>query len=458
MNFNRISSRREILSHGCRTLSSIGAAAALGRIGLTGAKAQTAGDYKALVCVFLFGGNDANNLLIPNGAAGYAAYQSIRQGLAIAQGSLIRITDPLHNDASYGLHPSLAAIAPLYTGSAKRLALVANVGTLVQPAARDAATGLPQLNRTTLPVNLYSHSDQQTAWQTASPQGGANTGWSGRLADKTLSRNTGSLPPSIGIGATALQLVGQTTQPTGIDTSRFTLSEPVTDPGSAALQQILNLSGGGVLVQAARNSMKGAIQTASDVNAALSGSASLGVTFPTTDIGAQLGQVAKLIQVRGSLGATRQIFFCSQGGYDTHTNQLTQQATLYSALAAALAAFDQAMTQLNAQDSVTVFTESDFGRTFQPNGNGGTDHGWGSHALVMGGAVRGGQVYGEFPTLTLAGSDDSTTRGTWIPSTSEDQYEATLAKWFGVSAQSDLDYVFPNLHTFGYAGLGFMNT
>ena len=160
--------------------------------------------------------------------------------------------------------------------------------------------------------------------------------------------------------------------------------------------------------------------------------------------------MAKLIQVRASLGVSRQIFFCSQGGYDTHSNQLAQHVTLYSQLAAALVAFDQAMSTLNVQNSVTTFTESDFSRTFQPNGNAGTDHGWGSHALVMGGAVKGGALYGTYPTLALSGPDDSGHRGTWVPSTSEDQYMGALAKWFGLSAQADLDYVFPNLAKFEY--------
>jgi hypothetical protein len=194
---------------------------------------------------------------------------------------------------------------------------------------------------------------------------------------------------------------------------------------------------------------KDAIAVAQAVNAAVAGSSSLGVTFANTDIGTQLAQVAKLIQVRAALGATRQIFFCSQGGYDTHSNQLPLQVTLYTNLAAALAAFDQAMGVLSVENNVTTFTESDFSRTFQPNGNAGSDHGWGSHALVMGGAVNGGNLYGAFPTLALSGPDDSGTRGTWVPSTSQDQYGGALAKWFGL-AQADLDYVFPNLHSFGY--------
>ena len=194
-------------------------------------------------------------------------------------------------------------------------------------------------------------------------------------------------------------MIGESTQPSTVNTSNFGLVAPATDPGSTALLNMLGLSSGVTLIQAAQSSLKDAIAVAQAVNAAVAGSSSVGVTFPNTDIGTQLAQVAKLIQVRAALGATRQIFFCSQGGYDTHSNQLPLQVTLYSNLAAALAAFDQAMGVLSVENNVTTFTESDFSRTFQPNGNAGSDHGWGSHALVMGGAVNGGNLYGGFPTL-----------------------------------------------------------
>jgi uncharacterized protein (DUF1501 family) len=439
-------SRRDFLRLGCRTLSSIGAAAAFGRAGLITARAQTSSDYKALVCIFLFGGNDANNLLVPNDSATYANYQKVRQNMALSQGSLVSIHDAASN-ATYGLHPSFAPIAPLYTTS-KRLAIMMNTGTLLQPVPR-GSNGLPQLNAVPLPVNLYSHSDQQNEWQNAMPQGGATSGWSGRLSDRVAGASAGIVPPAITLAGNTLQLIGQNTQPSSVNTSNFGLTAPATDPGSVALQGLLSLSSGVTLVQAAQKSLQGAITVAQAVNAALAGSTSLGVTFPTSDIGTQLGQVAKLIQVRSSLGASRQIFFCSQGGYDTHSNQLAQQVTLYGNLAAALSTFDQAMTALNVQNNVTTFTESDFGRTFQPNGNAGTDHGWGNHALIMGGAVNGGALYGAFPTQALGGPDDSGGRGTWVPSTSEDQYMGALAKWFGL-AQADMDYVFPNLHAFQY--------
>jgi uncharacterized protein (DUF1501 family) len=446
MKLESFKSRREFLRLGCRALSTAGAAAALHRAGLITAKAQTTGDYKALVCIFLFGGNDANNMLIPNDAAGYANYQTIRQNLAIPQASLTSIHDAA-SSATYGLHPSLAPLAPLYTTS-QRLAIMMNVGTLLHPVPR-GSNGLPQLNSVRLPLNLYSHSDQQIQWQDATPQGSGSTGWAGRLADRVAAGSGGVVPPAITLAGNTLLLVGQNTQPSAVTTTNFGLVAPASDPGSTALQSLLSLNGGATLVQAAQSSLQDAVSIAGAINAALSGSSSVGVTFPNTSIGSQLSQVAKLIQVRGSLGASRQIFFCSQGGYDTHSNQLAQHVTLYSQLAAALVAFDQAMSALNVQNSVTTFTESDFSRTFQPNGNAGTDHGWGSHALVMGGAVKGGALYGTYPTLALSGPDDSGSRGTWVPSTSEDQYMGALAKWFGLQ-QADTDYVFPNLNSFGY--------
>ena len=446
MTFQQPRSRRDLLRLGCRALSAAGAAAAFGKAGLMTARAQTASDYKALVCIFLFGGNDANNLLVPNDTTTYANYAKIRANLALSQGSLVSIHDAASN-ANYGLHPSFASIAPLFTTS-KRLAIMMNVGTLLQTVPR-GSNGLPQLSAVPLPVNLYSHSDQQTEWQDAMPQGGATTGWSGRLSDKVAALSSGVVPPAITLAGNTLQLIGQNTQPSSVSTSNFGLTAPATDPGSTALQSLLGLSSGVTLIQAAQTSTKDAMAVANAVKAALTGAASLGITFPASDIGTQLGQVAKLIQVRSSLGASRQIYFCSQSGYDTHSNQLAQQVTLYGNLAAALSAFDQAMTALSVQSSVTTFTESDFGRTFQPNGNAGSDHGWGSHALIMGGAVNGGALYGTFPMQTLSGPDDSGSRGTWVPSTSEDQYMGALAKWFGL-AQADMDYVFPNLKNFEY--------
>ena len=449
MTFKQIKSRRDFLALGCRTISTIGAAAAFGQAGLISAKAQSTDDYKALVCIFMYGGNDCNNLLIPNDKAAYANYQTIRQNLAIAQGSLVGISDPA-SGANYGLHPSLAPLSSLYTdktGTVKRLALVANAGPLVQPVTRTSGGTLSGQ----LPVNLYSHSDQQNAWQDAMPQGGISTGWEGRLAGKIFPGAAPSFPPSITTAGNVLQLLSDNAglAPAGINLSGFSLVSAATDPGTLALQSMLSLPSGATLVQAAQHSLSDAVSVSQAVNSAVNNAAPLGVTFAGTDIGTQLGQVAKMIQARKTLGATRQVFFCSEGGFDTHTNELTTQAGLFGNLAAALVAFDQAMGVLGETNNVIAFTESDFGRTFQPNGTGGTDHGWGGHHLVLGGAVKGGQLYGKFPTQQLGGPDDSGSRGTWIPSTATDQYCGALAKWFGVSSAADLADVFPNLANFG---------
>ena len=252
MRFPQARSRRYFLRIGCRSLTALGAAAA----GLPNGRAQTSGDYKALVCVFLFGGNDANNLLVPNDTSTYANYQKIRQNLALSQSSLVSIHDPATN-ANYGLHPSFASIAPLYTTS-KRLAILMNVGTLVRPVPR-GTNGLPQLGAVPLPVNLYSHSDQQNEWQNAMPLGGTTTGWAGRLSDKLTGLFSGLVPPAITLAGNTLQLIGQRTQPSSINTSNFGLVASATDPGSVALQSMLGLSGGAALVQAAQTSLKDAI-------------------------------------------------------------------------------------------------------------------------------------------------------------------------------------------------------
>jgi uncharacterized protein (DUF1501 family) len=201
--------------------------------------------------------------------------------------------------------------------------------------------------------------------------------------------------------------------------------------------------------------MQQGMSNSATLKQALSGAKALTATFPTSALGSQLQQIAQIIQIRGELGMNRQIFFCSLGGFDTHSGQLNTQDTLLAELDVALAAFISATQELGVENNVTAFTESDFSRTMQPNSNGGTDHAWGSHHMVTGGAVRGGDVYGEFPELALGGPNDAGTAGRWIPTTALDQYGATLASWFGV-ASSDLSYVFPNLATFPSANVGFL--
>jgi hypothetical protein len=456
MTFNQLKSRRDFMRFGARAISAFGAAAAFGQAGLLNAAAAPADDYKALVCVFLFGGNDSNNMLVPADTKTYTTYKTVRGGLALPQANLV----PL-GGTNFGLHPSMTALQKLFlkdtATNTTRLALLANVGTLVQPVP-EGSNNKPNLGAVKLPSNLFSHADQQTEWQNANPHAdpGIVGGWGGRLADKIALGQ--SFPAAVGVSGGALQLVGINTQPTTAGTSSFNLLTGLTDPRTAALQsmQQLSLKSGVTLVQAAGQSFGQAMQIATEIDSAVKSISTPVAGFPNTDIGTQLQQVARIIQIRKSLGVTRQIFFVNQGGFDTHSDQLAQQSQLLGNLASALAAFDTAVGTLGELNNVTTFTESDFSRTFQPNGNAGTDHAWGSHHLIMGGAVQGGQIYGTFPTLALQGPDDSGDRGNWVPTTSTDQYGAELAKWFGVTAQPDLDYIFPNLKSFQYKTPSFL--
>jgi uncharacterized protein (DUF1501 family) len=456
MTFQSLKSRRDFLRFGARTISAVGAAAAFGQAGLLTAATAPADDYKALVCVFLFGGNDSNNMLVPTDTPTYNTYKAVRGSLALNQAALAPLAG-----TNFGLHPSMTALEKLFqkdsaTGTT-RLAVLANVGTLVKTVPHDS-NNKPNLNAVPLPSNLFSHSDQQTEWQNANPAAASGIigGWSGRLADIVAVNQ--SFPASIGVSGGALQLIGEKTQPTTVGTSNFTLLTGLSDPRTSALQtmQQISLSSGVTLVQAVGQSLKSALDVANTVDNAVKSATTTLNAFPNTDVGTQLQQVAQIIQIRKALGVTRQIFFVTQGGFDTHSDQLPQHQTLMGNLAAALAAFDTAVGTLGELSNVTTFTQSDFSRTFQPNGNAGTDHAWGSHHLILGGAVQGGKIYGTFPQLVLTGPDDSGNRGNWVPTTSTDQYGAELAKWFGVTAQSDLDYVFPNLKSFNYTGPGFL--
>ena len=209
------------------------------------------------------------------------------------------------------------------------------------------------------------------------------------------------------------------------------------------------------MIAAGNGILANALKASQEVNAALNGAAPLTTVFPNSGIGNQLGQVAKIIQVRAALGANRQIFFCGMGGFDTHTNLLPDQDNLLAQLDPALGAFYSATQELGVEQNVVTFTESEFGRTGQPSTGAGSDHGWGSHHIMMGGPVKGGEAYGTFPTLALQGPDDTDNRGVWIPTTSLDQYAATFASWFGLS-DADLNIVFPNLINFGAPKLGFL--
>lgn len=420
------------------------AATTLGRFSRLSA-AVAGSDYRALVCVFLFGGNDANNLIVPLDSARFGAYANIRRALALDQKALQAVDSPA---GPFGFHPKLTACKSLF--DSKNLAVVANVGTLVQPLTRAQYLA----KQATLPSNLFSHSDQQAQWQTSAPNSNATTGWAGRLADQLRPLNgPSSFPMFVSVAGNTILGTGQQTRGgTVTPGAPLGLQGYDNSPGAAArmasLLELLTTTSGAKLMQQASNIMSNGLGDASTLNKALAGAPALQTQFPTgNSLAAQLQQIARLIQVRQSLGLSRQIFFASLGGFDTHSNQLADQDRLFSLLGPALDAFYSATVELGVASQVTTFTESDFARTFQPNTNGGTDHAWGSHQLVVGGAVSGGQIAGKFPAFDLNSSDDAGSEGRWIPSTSVDQYGATLAQWFG-AASNDLDAVFPNLANF----------
>ena len=446
--------RRTFLAHA----GALAGSAALGQLGLLAAKAAPANDYKALVCVFLYGGNDANNTIVPLDTAGYANYATTRSYLALPQAQLL----PLAVAAGaplYGLHPALPGLQALW--AAGNMAIVANVGTLVQPL-----TKAQYLSTSTIkPESLFSHIDQQHQWQASiSSTSSSNSGWGGRLTDQLASLNSGSsVPPMISTGGNNLFVTGAASQALVIPTSgSFGLNGYASDATDAArlsaLQQLLSLDQGDNLVQAAQAVMTGALASSAVLNPILtSTNATLTARFGalTGNFAAQLLAIAKVIQARATLGASRQVFLVTLGSFDTHTDQLNTQQTLFTELDAGLTAFHGAMSDLGTDASVTSFTLSDFSRNFLPNTGGGTDHAWGSHPFVIGGAVKGGQIYGTMPTLTLSGPDDASDLGRWIPTIAVDQFAATLASWFGADATA-LTAVLPNLSAFSPVNLGFI--
>ena len=446
-------------------------------------------DYKALVCIFLSGGNDANNLIIPTIQAEYDSYAAIRTSiLAIPlsggpASTLVMPVSPLNSDGhNYGLNPACPELVTLF-GEGK-LAPLFNVGTLVFPmTSAQYKAGILQK-----PPQLFSHADQVTQWQTSIPDQAPLTGWGGRCAD-LLAQPSDLISLSVSLAGANTFEVGNITSQYSVSTSGAIALSNVSGARQTALTNILGLPYPNLQAQAYAKVAQHSIQTGALLNNAIAGTANASywsTPFPTTitppsgganftpststGLSAQLRMIARMIEagnrsaLAGGFGMKRQIFFCSVGGYDLHTGQtaivggnpVTTQGShtnLFAELSQSMYAFQRAMEQLGLSNNVTSFTASDFGRTFPSNGQ-GSDHGWGSHHLIMGSAVNGQRTYGKFPVLTVNGPDDTNT-GRWIPTTAIDQYFATLATWFGVD-NNNLATVFPNLGRFATPNLGFM--
>ncbi|QNK74507.1 DUF1501 domain-containing protein [Variovorax sp. PAMC28562] len=433
------------------------------------AAAQTATDYKALVCVFLYGGCDYANTVVTYDDDSYGKYSTIRGGvqsaggIAIAKADLaataLSPTQALTNGRQYALHPSMTAMKGLF--DAGNAAVQLNVGPLVVPLSRATFNNsnkkvYPQ------PPKLFSHNDQQSTWQSSSPEG-STVGWGGNIGDLVLGRNSNSLFTCISVSGNAVFLSGDSA-----------LQYQVSSGGAVRINSVSPASGttlyGSATVKSAMQALtqqtrthkleneynkvtKRAVEAEGTVTTAIALPYAAG-TFPVppTNLGNQLAMVARLIRGRATTGAKRQVFMVSTGGFDLHDNLINNQAPLLKQVSDAMASFHAAMVAENLGDKVTAFTASDFGRTLASNGD-GADHGWGNHHFVVGGAVKGNMIYGAPPpvsinnTSTLDGYEGHVGQGRLIPTTSVDQYGATMGKWFGLNDAQLLD-ILPNLKNF----------
>jgi uncharacterized protein (DUF1501 family) len=438
-------------------LAGTAAPLALNLAAIGAAAASTAADYKALVCVFLYGANDAHNTVVPYDAAAYAGYAAVRGPLAWATSELTPLapTTPLPAGRQVALPAALSPLGALF--AAGQCAVLANVGPLVVPTDRTSfnARSVP------LPPKLFSHNDQQSVWQSSVPEG-AKFGWGGRIGDLLASSNANQIFTCNSLTGNAVFLSGQTVQPFSVDATQGSIPFSAltagtlygSAAGTAALRSTLTRTRTQLLENDLRAINQRSIASNTAMSAALAAAPALTTTFPTgSTLAAQLAMVAKIISVSEQLGARRQVFMVSLGGFDTHANQANTHPALLAQLASAIDAFQKAMVELNAAQKVTLFTASDFGRTLVINGD-GTDHGWGGHHFVVGGAVKGRQVVGAYPDLASGVSTDAG-NGRLIPTTAVEQYAATLALWMGV-APTDLALILPNLGNFPVRDLGFM--
>ncbi len=415
------------------------------------AHAQSANDYKAIVCLFLRGGNDSNNMIIPITGSQYTAYSKARGSYAVGQNQLLSLAN-----SAYGMNPALPNLHAAY--AAGHAAVIANVGPLVQPTT----TAQYKAQSVTLPQQLMAHDDQQEAWEIGNYSTGVAPSWTGLTADLIgSSYNASNLPMVTLLGAATNFGRGNSSVPFtaggAAQQASFWCSEGMACyPRATAAQQLLTFNNGVTLLQADQAIYQDAYKWNAFYNSVLGSAVGFRTNFsPSNPLSPALYTVATMMQLRAAIGARRQIFMIDAGSFDTHANQAAALAQLYPMLDQAVGTFVSVMQELGVYDDVTLFTASDFSRTLQMNSAGGSDHAWGGHHIALGGAVKGGQIYGTFPDLTINGVNDIDGTGRYVPTTALSQYMATLASWFGVPS-SALRGMFPGLSNFSSANLGFV--
>jgi uncharacterized protein (DUF1501 family) len=458
------SSRREFLKRSSALAIAGGAAPlALNLAAISDAAAQTAADYKAIICVFLYGGNDYANTLVPYDLASYDAYQKLRPVLAYPRASLdataLNASAVLGAGAvdlaglQYALAPELAQIKPIF--DAGKMAVMLNVGTLIEPISK-----IQFANKTVkLPPKLFSHNDQQSAWQSSLPEG-ATSGWGGRMGDLFAAGNSNSTFTCVNISGNAVFLSGNSAVQYQVTSKGSVPINGIKNPlygskaCSDALKAMITASSSQLFESELTRITQRSITANDTLTSALTTVPAFATPFTATNpLAMQLQMVAKMIAARDTLGAKRQVFFVSLGGFDNHDGLNTAHPSLLTNVADALSSFYSATVELGMANQVTAFTASDFGRTLVGN-NDGSDHGWGSHHFVVGGAVKGQAFYGKPPAVANNGPDD-VGQGRLLPSIGVNQMGATLASWFGV-APSDLPAVLPDITNFTTKNLGFV--
>lgn len=446
--------RRNFLKLGCRTI--VGAGLMSGATAkMAHAQSADSRDYAALVCINLDGGNDGFNMLVPTGGAAYNEYAQGRGHLAAGTADLIRLRPATANTTNIGLNPHLSKLKPLF--DAGQLAFQSNVGTLVEPATPDDVRN----ESVRLPEQLFSHHDQARQWQKIDHYHEWNSGWGARATDVIAGQQAN---PNL----TAISLVGNNDWQAGGEQAAFSIeSEGVASyagmedltgkwqmPRRQAFIELLHQQYNNVFERSYAELQSRALVLSTNVGAALAKLGELQTPIPANNsLANQLAMVAKLIAIKDEFRMTRQLFYVSLSGFDTHDDQLENQPYLYSQIAEATAYFHQALIEINQLNNVTSFTTSDFGRSVSGNGD-GTDHGWGNHHFVMGGSVNGGDIYGQIPRVAVDGPDDYR-NGRIVPTTAVSQYAATQLRWLGLS-ESEIDTLLPSLSNFEQRDLGFM--